>query len=133
MTQFTLACTALVAVFDGTNWRTIGASNPGSIGPNGFTPGIAYSGTAAGSLVAGSNDAAGAVNLTNLGSGSGATVFTITFTGTYGTPMFCGVTPSGVAGANLYVNSTPSLTGFTVMESSTGGAATVTVVYQCKQ
>lgn len=105
-----------------------------SLAPNPNTPTLSFSGGAAGSLIAGSNDGAGSVDVTT-GNSSGGTLLTLTFGGTYSNPMFCTVSqlvyPAWAAG--VFPSNPGSLTELVMSSTSAVPSGIGFVNYLCHQ
>jgi hypothetical protein len=105
-----------------------------NLGPNPNVPSISFQGGAAGSLVAGSNDGAGSVDVTT-GNASGGNLFKLTFGGTYTNPMFCVLDqlafPAWAAG--VYPSNPGSTTVLQAYSTISVPSGTGFVNYQCHQ
>lgn len=126
-------CLGVTAITDGAQWFVVGATSYPFLTPDPSTPTVVFTSPATGSLESGSNDSAGAVAVTNLGGGSGATIFTLTFGGTYFVNHWCVISPSATADGLFIKQNGGSESSFIVIDNSTGGSAspTVQVNYLC--
>jgi hypothetical protein len=111
------------------------ASTIPSTAPNPNTPTLTNLGSFVGTLITGSNDGEGAVAVST-GTTTPDNLFTLTFGGTYSTPMFCMAQTNSSTVSSTFVGSgtAPSATSQTFFTNTTTGiTSSATIWYHCHQ
>jgi hypothetical protein len=124
------ACTGVIAGYSSgsATWYVVSQSKSW-LAPNPNTPTLADGSGVTASLVSGSNDGAGVVQVTVGASGAG-TLFTLNFAGSYTQSMFCVISPYGFSGTVTMSTLSGYFTNF-VVQAVGGASGTGYVNYQC--
>ena len=124
------ACTGVIAGYSSgsSTWYVVSQSISW-LAPNPNTPTIANGSGVTASLISGSNDGAGVVDVT-VGAAGAGTLFTLNFGGSYSQAMFCVISPYGFSGTVTMSVLSGYSTNF-IVQAVGGASGTGYVNYLC--